>query len=486
MLNLNELQKYRENNRIEAKSAQGGLPQSIWETYSAFANTQGGHILLGVEELPNKTLHPIGLPNPEKMVTDFWNTINNRQKVSVNILTNKYVQIAEADGNSIIVIEVPRSDRRDKPVYIGADPFAGSYRRNGEGDYHCSKDEVRSMMRDQSDTSQDLRVLEQLDLNAFDYESIRRYRTRLQNLRPGHVWENLEHVEFLQKLGCVGRDDNGELYPTSAGILFFGYEHEIIKEFPNYFLDYQEHENDTTRWTDRIVSNLGDFSGNLFDFYHRVANRLTQEAKTPFRLDGITRIDDTPVHTALREALANALIHADYYGRCGIVIHQSPQQINIANPGNLRISISDAINGGLSDPRNSTLVKLFNLIGVGERAGSGIPNIYSVWASHNWQPPKIEEQFNPERTTLSLLLSQHENKKVAIKSSDKIKVAISEAKKQAVVDYLSINKSCKSNNIAALLDVSISRAKVYLKELISDGIIITEGANRNRSYKLRT
>ncbi len=54
---------------------------------------------------------------------------------------------------------------------------------NGEGDYRCTKDEVRNMMRDQSDVSQDLRVLEQLDLNAFDYESVRRYRIRLQNTR---------------------------------------------------------------------------------------------------------------------------------------------------------------------------------------------------------------------------------------------------------------------------------------------------------------
>ncbi|MDR0381711.1 MAG: putative DNA binding domain-containing protein [Oscillospiraceae bacterium] len=230
MLSWNELHTYREGNRIEAKKALGGLPKSIWETYSAFANTLGGYILLGVVELEDKSFQTVDLPDPEKLVKEFWNLINNRQKVSVNTLTNRHVQIVEILGNRIVVIDVPRADRRDKPVYVGVDPFSGSYRRNGEGDYHCTKDEVRNMMRDQSEISQDTRVLEQLDLDAFDYESVRRYRTRLQNIRPYHVWENLEPTEFLQKLGCIGRDENGRLHPTAAGVLMFGYEYEIVKE----------------------------------------------------------------------------------------------------------------------------------------------------------------------------------------------------------------------------------------------------------------
>ena len=87
MIDLNKLEKYRENNRIEAKKAIGGLPHSIWETYSAFANTLGGLILLGVEELEDKALHPIELPFPEELVDEFWSLINSEAKVSRNILT---------------------------------------------------------------------------------------------------------------------------------------------------------------------------------------------------------------------------------------------------------------------------------------------------------------------------------------------------------------------------------------------------------------
>ena len=485
-MNINELDNYREGNRLEAKKALGGLPKSLWESYSAFANTNGGIILLGVEELADKTLSVVDLPDPEKLVADFWNGVNNRKLINVNILTDKNVQIIESQGNRILMIEVPRANRKDKPVYLGADPFAGSYRRNGEGDYHCTKDEVRHMMRDQADMSQDLRVLEQLNLEAFDYESVRRYRTRWLNTRTEHAWANLSDEEYLYKIGAIGRAEDSTLHPTAAGILMFGYEYEITKEFPNYFLDYQEHENDATRWTDRIVSNLGDWSGNIFDFYCRVANRITQDAKTPFKLNGTIRIDDTPVHRSLIEALANALIHANYYDRQGLVIHRRPKHITIANPGAMRISIDDAVFGGISDPRNVTLLKMFGMINVAERAGTGISGIYHVWKEEGWQTPVLEEQFNPDRTILTLALSPQENGNVAITGGDKEKAAISKQKKQAIIQYLAEHPFGKAVDLSALVGVNSSRIKVYLQELIADGIIIAEGAKRNRIYRLRT
>jgi predicted HTH transcriptional regulator len=261
------------------------------------------------------------------------------------------------------------------------------------------------MLRDQSETPQDARVLEQLDLAAFDYESLRRYRIRLQNMRPDYLWENLQPVEFLQKLGCIGRSDDGSLHPTAAGLLMFGFENEIVKEYPFYFLDYQEHDDEDTRWTNRIVSTLGEWSGNLFDFYFRICYRLTENVKRPFKLEGMTRIDDTPIHKAIREALANSLIHANYYDRLGLVIHRRPQSITMANPGGLRVSLDEALAGGVSDVRNVTLVKLFNFLNIGERAGSGLPNIYAAWKMEGWPPPCLEEKFNPERTVLSLVIA---------------------------------------------------------------------------------
>lgn len=122
-------------------------------------------------------------------------------------------------------------------------------------------------------------------------------------------------------------------------------------------------------------------------------------------------MDDTSVHQALREALANCLVNADYYDRQGLVIIKKRDAITMANPGGFRIEIDAAKSGGVSDPRNGTMLKMFNLIDIGERAGSGIPNIFRVWREQGRKEPIITEFSEPDRTMLSLNLGKSDDKK---------------------------------------------------------------------------
>ena len=484
MIDFSNLQKYRENNRIEAKKAMGGLPGSIWETYSAFANTLGGIILLGVEEWPDKTLHAVDLPDPDKLIKEFWNNVNNPNKTSVNLLSSKDVFVQEVGGNHIVVINVPRAERSYRPVYLDGNPLA-TYRRNGEGDYKCTKEEYQAMVRDASVKTQDMLVLNEMDMTVFNKESVRSYRQRMRLSRPGHVWEALEDEDFLMKLGAVGIGSDGKKHPTSAGLLMFGNEYDIVREYNAYFLDYQEQYDADTRWTDRIISSSGDWSGNVYDFYFRVYNKLTQDIKVPFKMEGGVRVDDTSVHQALREALANCLVNADYYGRQGLVVIKKRDAITMSNPGNFRIEIDTAKSGGVSDPRNGTMLKMFNLIDIGERAGSGIPNIFRVWHELGWTAPVISENFDPDRIMLSLAFKKSDDKKVTIKSDDK-KVTIKSARqKNEIITYLTDHVSAKNIDIAELLGVKSTRVKQLLKELLDEGVVVAEGSNKNRVYKLK-
>ncbi len=147
MIDLSNIERYKENNRLEAKKATGGLPESLWETYSAFANTLGGIILLGVEEREDKSLHPVDLPDPEWLLSDFWDIINDKRKVSRNILTHDDVQIKRIEGKHIIVITVPKLKKGEEPIYTGGSVYTGTYKRNGDGDYKCSVEEVAEMLR---------------------------------------------------------------------------------------------------------------------------------------------------------------------------------------------------------------------------------------------------------------------------------------------------------------------------------------------------
>ena len=148
MIDLSNVNAYQESIQIEAKKSLGGLPESLWETYSAFANAEGGVILLGVEELRDRSLHPVDLPDPDALIEKFWEIVNDPERVSANILSTAAITWVEFEGKDVIAIEVPKAERKDRPVYIGRDPYAGSYIRRGDGDYRCSLEEVRQMLED--------------------------------------------------------------------------------------------------------------------------------------------------------------------------------------------------------------------------------------------------------------------------------------------------------------------------------------------------
>ena len=406
---FSELNAYREDNQLEVKAALGGLPDALWESYSAFANTDGGCILLGVKERADGSLYAAGLKDAEKLKMDFWNAVNNRQKISVNLMTERRVRVETVAGKDILVLEVPRADRSARPVFKGLDPRNGTYRRNGSGDYRCSLEEVSALFRDAALVTQDAKVLKGMDWSVFCLETIRGYRQLFRTSHPDHIWNNLEDEVFMRRIGAMALADDGTYHPTAAGLLMFGYEYEITREFPQYFLDFQENRQMyRTRWTDRIVSTSGDWSGNVFDFVFKVVPKLTADLKVPFVLKGMSRIDDTPLHKILREAVTNTCVHADFYGRRGLVIQKKEDGFVFSNPGSMRVSKRVAVEGGVSDPRNGVMLKIFSLVDYGERAGSGLSSIMLVWEHVFHAAAKIEEEMGVERVVLTLNKDGHE------------------------------------------------------------------------------
>lgn len=402
-----ELALIKESVDLECKLAvgrdgKGALPEDFWPTYSAFANTEDGLVVLGVRER-NETFSVVGIHNVAKVRRELFDALNNRQKVSTNLLSDEHVREVPLEGSTVLTIEIPRAPRKQRPVHLTTNPFSGhTFRRLNDGDRAVPDEEVKRMLAEQVEDSRDDRILRGYDLPDLDLGTFQAYRQVFFNREPGHLWNARDDREFLRLIGGWRKArETDESGLTLAGLLMFGQFSAIQEELPNFMLDYQERPEAKTenRWIDRITLD-GKWSGNLYDFYRKVYLKLTADLKVPFHLVRGERKDETPVHEALREALANVLVHADYSDRASVLVVKRPDMFGFRNPGLMRIPVEVALHGGEPDCRNRTLHKMFRFVGVGEQAGTGIPKILHGWQSQHWSPPNLHESVVPYNQTL--------------------------------------------------------------------------------------
>ena len=402
---LDTLLEEFEGYRVEFKSAWGRdgigeVPNSFWETYSALANSDGGVVLLGVREKPGKLPEYQGVPNIEKVRKNLFDCANDKSKVSVNLLRDEDVFPLEYEGVQLLWIQVPRAPRGQRPVFLNNNPLTGTFRRRHEGDYRCDEATVRRMIADASEQARDAKILKHYYLEDIDGETLKIYRRHFKDKDPFHPWLDLDDHDFLYQLGACNKDrETGDIGLTLAGLLMFGNFRAIHEVLPNYILDYREtnSDDDSVRWKDRVTTD-GSWSGNVYDFFRKVRPKLIEGLKIPFILDDGQRKDESHVNEALREALVNSLIHADYEGKLAILIEKKHDEFTFSNPGTLRLPREVVLKGGVSDCRNRSLQKMFQFVGAAEQAGSGVSRIQRAWKEQEWRNPILAEDFDLDRT----------------------------------------------------------------------------------------
>lgn len=462
-----------ENCEIEFKTSKKQLPKSLWETYSAFCNSKGGIIILGAVEKKGK-VELEGIENVVNIQKDFWNTINNKSKVNLNVLENEDVKVYDIDGKTIMIIKIHNVDRTSKPVYINNNPMIGTYKRNYEGDYVCTEKEVRKLITESAINTKDTLIIDDMTIENINKETLESYRSRFKvHKGKDHEWNKLEDSEFLKVIGAIDRATNKL---TIAGLLIFSNEEDIVKNVPDYFLDYREIlEKDTeNRWSHRITSWDDNWSGNLFDFYNKISQRLIADIEVPFALNqDMTRIEDTEIHECVREALVNTLSHANFFESGSIVVEKGIDYFKFANPGDMRVPFERAKQGGESDPRNKLIHKIFSLVGLGERAGSGIYKITNAWKKKEWIEPVIEELYNPDRTVLTLKMKKNKNNIENYTKSERI--ILEEIKKKPNITQTELSET-----------IGISKRSVTstMNKLKERGIIERVGTYRNGFWRI--
>ena len=492
-LYVSQIIKDRETAEIEYKSAKGGFPKNFWETYSAFANTHGGTIVLGVKEKDGIfTLNNLTDDDIDKLQKDFWSGVHNKNTINACILKNDDVEVGEIEGHKVILFHIPQAQRDQRPIHCTQDAFNGTFRRNYEGDYLCGNAEVRRMFADADITRPaDGRILKNYSWDDIDMPSFEQYRRLFATAKPSHPWHTLSNDELMRKLGGYRKDrETGEEGFTLAGILMFG-KYDSIKDqtcAPKFFPDYKEIPADTssTRWIDRIYPD-GSWEANLFQFYRRVLPKLQQVIPTPFRLEGNQRKDETPAHESLREAFANLCVHADYSEESSLLVYRYPHRIVFSNPGVMLISKQQFYQGGESVCRNTSLQQMFMMIGSAEKAGSGVDKILKGWETLNWKRPYPIEKAQPNKVELVMPLESLLDESVLLELNKLFGIRLEQldSNEKIAVSMALTERIINNERLRDTLSLHPADITHMLQHLCKEDFLASSGHGRGTVYKLK-
>ena len=491
---INTLLQVGERISFECKKCENQIPKSVWETYSSFANTVGGIIVLGITEHMEepdqaKRFEITGVNNPTKLKKEFFDTLNSN-KVNRNILIEEDVDIVEYEGHSLLVINIPQVDYRQRPIYINGNMMNGSFKRNYEGDYHCTEDDVKAMIRDANDSGNDSVLMENYTMDDIDSNTLAAYRNRFRTANMDHVWNDYSDKDFLLNMGgyIIDRNTHREGL-TLAGLLMFGKGLSIRERFDNIRMDYLDMTNlqPDSRWSDRLTYD-GRWENNLYNFFMTVQSKLIKDLKRPFRLEGMERIDDTAIHKAVREALTNLVIHSDYMITGVLKVEKHDDCFVFSNPGSLKIPVMDIYTGGHSKARNPNMQAMFRMIGFGDNIGSGFPTILNAWKKENWRQPCLIENQDLHLVELTLTMASliPDECHIAlhdIYGSDYEKLN----KEEQLVLATAFTEKCTSNyRMQQLLGRNSLDVGKTLYALVGKGMLVPANKGRWTSYSLNS
>lgn len=301
------------------------------------------------------------------------------------------------------------------------------------------------MIREARDSGIDSTILPRFGLDDLDEEALRRYRQRAQTHDPAAPRNGYDDRRFLESIGAFRTDrEAGAAGLTVAGLVLLGRAESIIEWRTRHLIDFRVLPDDASdrRWLDRQA-----WEGGIFAAFERIYPKLIEGLPAPFDLEGPFRVGEGPHCEALREALVNLLVHADYSEPDASLIKRTPAGYFFRNPGDSRVLETDLLAGDRSDPRNPILVRMFRLIGLADEAGTGMPKIVRVWRSLGFQLPEIES--GTERYEFALTLRHahflSEDDRIWLQSlgdnwSEAEQLALCIARHQGEVDNLSVRR----------------------------------------------
>jgi ATP-dependent DNA helicase RecG len=471
---------------VEVKRAEGGLPKSLRETLSGFANTRGGVVILGLDETAG--FRATGLAHPGKLAADLGSMCTDELEPPLRPL----IKIHTFEGVQILVAEVPELDSTQKPCYLrGTGLTKGSYIRVGDGDRRLSSYEVQVMVSSRGQPRDDEQAVPGVGLENLDAALVEVLIARLRRDRP-FAFKDLDSMGVLRRAKVLVPGEDGQDFVSMAGLLALGsYPQEQFPQLMGTFVHYPTLEG--SRSSERFLDNVmleGPIPVIVRDALAAIHRNMRRRAI----VTGAGRQDvwEYP-ETSLREAVVNALVHRDLSSAARgtqVQIEMYPDRLLIRNPGGLfgPVTVESLGEEGISSARNSTLIKILEEVplpgetrAVCENRGSGIRAMLDALLAAGMRPPEFSDKISsfvvlfPNHTLLS-------EETVAWISSlnqqgltDSQCVALAHLREEGVLD----NRAYRA---ATGVDSRVATAE--LRDLVARDMVVQAGSRRWARHQL--
>lgn len=391
---------------VEAKRAATAVPRSVRETVSAFQNTAGGVLVLGLDEAAGFAV--VGVDDPAKIASDLASLCSDAMEPPVRPL----VQIVELDGQHLVTAEIPALDRSLRPSYYrGEGMVRGSYLRVNDGDHRMSSYEVQMVVASRGQPTDDLEAVRGTTPADLEPRMVATYLKRLRETRP-YAFSDLDDASALRRARVVVDTEEGPRL-TMAGLLSLGtFPQEHLPQVFMSFVSYPTRtgaEVQGTRFLDNVALE-GPIPLMVKDGLSTLRRNMSRRAVVV----GVGREDvwDYP-QSALREIITNALVHRDLSPAsrgAQVQVEMYPDRLVVRNPGGLfgSISVGDLGREGASTARNAVLLRILEDVAlpgqdrtVCENRGSGIHVAEQALRAAGMQPPRFDDSVSRFTVTIT-------------------------------------------------------------------------------------
>ena len=456
--NLSKIIGLSESITVEWKESLSDT-KGIIKSISAFSNTEGGKIIVGVSE---KNGLPVGVQIGRGTIENFANVVSQHTDPKVH----PRITVRKIEGKDTIIIEVKQSSHR--PVLADGIPYV----RVGSSSLKMSKDDHESLIleKHKEKLQFDNQICKEANLKDIDWGFVKKDFIPLYERATEKKIVGTPKT-ILGSLGCIKNNK-----PTNAGILLFGNDPQ--KFFMNAYVALARYG---TEGEDAKRLDYKEFTGNLFQQIDNSNKYIREHIAVMSRLKpGEVRREDIPEYGrfSIRELITNAICHRDYWNfGTKVIIKMFSSRIEFYNPGGLSKNVTSKDIAELQFSRNPVIAKVLAKVEYIEELGEGWNKIFEEHNKHPLRPktPSIKTDEHIFLVNIYSTKDKFDEKKVPLDIS---------GREEKVLSYLKAHTRIDTPSCAKLLNVSPDTALRELIKLKSKGLIASKGIGRATYYTL--